>query len=68
MLAAYDENWTEALAAFKTAVGKNELPEIEYLIGCCYFQLQMPEKAQPFLLSAVGKDADFADAWFIPAW
>ena len=59
MLAAYDENWTEALAAFKTAVGKNESPEIEYLIGCCYFQLQMPEKAQPFLLSAVGKDAEF---------
>ena len=65
MLAAFEENWTEALAAFKTSLGKNESPEIEYLIGCCYFQLQMPEKAQPFLLSAVGKDADFADAWFM---
>ncbi|MGI9056351.1 MAG: tetratricopeptide repeat protein [Pyrinomonadaceae bacterium] len=65
MLAAFEENWTEALAAFKTSVGKNELPEIEYLIGCCYFQMQMPEKAQPFLLSAIGKDSDFADAWFM---
>lgn len=65
MLAAFKENWTEALAAFKTSVGKNESPEIEYLIGCCYFQMEMPEKAQPFLLSAVGKDDSFADAWFM---
>lgn len=65
MLAAFEGNWNEALAAFKTALGNEDLPEIEYLIACCYFQMQMPEKSQPFLLSATEKDADFADAWFL---
>jgi tetratricopeptide (TPR) repeat protein len=64
-LAAFEENWNEALAAFKTSLGNTESPEIEYLIACCYFQLQMPEKAQPFLRSATEKDEDFADAWFM---
>ena len=65
MLAAFEENWSEALAAFKTSLGNGESAEIEYLIACCYFQLQMPEKSQPFLKSAIKKDEDFADAWFI---
>lgn len=65
MLAAYEENWMEALAAFKTSAGKTESSEIEYVIACCYFQLQMPEKSRPFLKSATDKDSDFADAWFM---
>ncbi|MEO6588197.1 MAG: tetratricopeptide repeat protein, partial [Pyrinomonadaceae bacterium] len=65
MLAAFEENWNEAMAAFKTSLGNNDLPEIEYLIACCYFQMQMPDKAQPFLLSATEIDTDFADAWFL---
>jgi tetratricopeptide (TPR) repeat protein len=65
MLAAFEENWNEALAAFKTALGSGGAPELQYLIGCCYFQLQMPDKARPFLRAATEADADFADAWFI---
>lgn len=65
ILAAFEENWNEAIAALKTASQTDESPELEYLIACCYFQLKMPEKAHPFLLSAIKKDDDFADAWFM---
>ncbi|MEO6589100.1 MAG: hypothetical protein ABIP06_07210, partial [Pyrinomonadaceae bacterium] len=65
MLAAFEENWNEAMTAFKTSLGNNDLPEIKYLIACCYFQMQMPDKAQPFLLSATEIDDGFADAWFL---
>lgn len=65
MLAAFEENWNEALAALKTSLGKSQIAELEYLIACCYFQMQMPEKARPFLQSATEKDSDFADAWFM---
>lgn len=65
ILAAFEENWDEAIAAFKTASQTDESPELEYLIACCYFQLKMPEKAHPFLLSAIRKDGNFADAWFM---
>lgn len=65
ILAAFEENWDEAIAAFKTALQTNESSELEYLIACCYFQLEMLEKAQPFLLSAIRKDDAFADAWFM---
>lgn len=65
ILAAFEENWNEAVAAFKTALKTDESPELEYLIACCYFRMKTPAKAQPFLLSATKKDSDFADAWFM---
>lgn len=67
ILAAFEENWDEAIAAFKTALKTDESAELEYLIACCYLQIKLPEKAQAFLLSAIKKDANFADAWFMSA-
>lgn len=65
ILAALEENWEEAIAAFKTALKTDESPELEYLIACCYFQIKSPKKARTFLISATKKDANFADAWFM---
>lgn len=65
ILAAFEENWDEAVAAFKTALKTADSPELEYLIACCYLQIKSPEKAQKFLFSATKKDANFADAWFM---
>ena len=65
MLAAFDENWTESLAAFKLALGKSEIAEIHYLIGCVYFQLQDYKSALEHLQKATFSDIKYADAWFM---
>lgn len=65
MLAAFDGNWLEALAAFKTALENADLPELNYLTGCVYFQLNTLEKARQYLQKAVEADPKFADAWFM---
>lgn len=65
MLAAFEDNWTEAIAAFKEATGKNEFAEAHYLIGCAYFQLKSESAALRHLQKAVSIDAGFSDAWFM---
>lgn len=65
IVAAFENNWNEAIAAFKTALKTNASAELEYLIACCYSQFKSPENAQKFLISAAKKDSDFADAWFL---
>lgn len=65
ILAALEENWEEAIAAFRTALKTDESPELEYLIACCYLQIKSSKKAQTFLISATKKDTNFADAWFM---
>lgn len=65
MLAAAEENWLESLAAFKIILDKADSPELNYLIGCAYFQLNNFDKARNYLQKAVGKDEKFADAWFM---
>jgi tetratricopeptide (TPR) repeat protein len=65
MLAAFEGNWTESLAAFKEALSAEENSEILYLIGCVYFQLQQYENALQHLQKAVTADIKFADAWFM---
>ncbi len=65
MLAAYEENWTESLAAFKQALGNDEIPEIHYLIGCVYFHLQNHKSALQHLQKATFSDIKYADAWFM---
>lgn len=64
MLAAREENWLEAIAAFKEADGKNETAELQYLIGCAYFALKRYSSALRHLQNAVVLDAGFSDAWF----
>ncbi|MCD9187484.1 MAG: tetratricopeptide repeat protein [Pyrinomonadaceae bacterium] len=65
MLAAQEKNWTESIAAFKEADRKNELPELQYLIGCAYFQLKNYQSALSFLKNAVEIDENYPDAWFM---
>lgn len=64
MLAAREENWSEAVAALKEADGKNETAELQYLIGCAYFALKRYPAALRHLQNAVVLDAGFSDAWF----
>ncbi len=65
MLAAYESNWTESLAAFKQSSQNLETAEIQYLIGAVYFQLEKYETALKHLQTAISLDIKFADAWFM---
>lgn len=65
MLAAFEMNWTESLAAFKQAADKFQSPEIFYLIGCVYFQIGKLKNALEFFQKAISADIKFADAWFM---
>ncbi|CAN5501762.1 hypothetical protein BH18ACI1_BH18ACI1_04740 [soil metagenome] len=65
MLATFEENWTESLAAFKQSLGNEEIPEIYYLIACACFQLQNHKSALQYLQKAIFLDVKYADAWFM---
>ncbi len=65
MMAAFEENWTEALAAFKQSLGNADLPELNYLIGCVYFQLERFDAALQFFQNSAVLDSNFSDAWFM---
>lgn len=65
MLAAYENNWKEALIALNQVLRKSETPEILYLVGCIYFQLQEYSKSLEYLSSATLHDKKFADGWFM---
>ena len=63
MLAAFEENWTESLAAFKQCLQNSKTPEIYYLTGCIHFQLKDYKNALHYLQKAISFDVRFADAW-----
>ena len=65
MLAAWEENWLETLAAFKTVLEKADSPILNYLTGCVYFQLGTFDKARKYFQKAIEKDEKFADAWYM---
>lgn len=65
MLAAFEENWMESIAAFKQALENEETAEIHYLIGCALFQLKRRKTALHHLQKAVSLDIKYADAWFM---
>ena len=65
MLAAFETNWTESLAAFKQAANNFTSPEIFYLIGCVYFELGRYKNALEYLQKAISADIKYADAWFM---
>lgn len=65
MLAAFEENWTESIAAFKLALGKEEIPELQYLIGCAYFQTKDEVLALRHLQKAISLDRKYSDSWFM---
>lgn len=65
MLAAFEENWTESLAAFNRCLQNDKTPEIYYLVGCALFQLGRYDASLLNLQKAVSLDAEFADALFM---
>lgn len=65
MLAAFEENWVESAAAFKLCLQNNDSPEINYLLGCAYFQSGNYKNALIYLKKANLLDAKFADSWFM---
>ncbi len=64
-LAAFEENWTESLAAFKESLNAQETPELYYLTGCVLLQLKREKPALEFFDKAVLQDIGFSDAWFM---
>ncbi len=65
--AAFEENWTESVAAFKLALENAEIPELHYLIGCAYFHLKEDVLALRHLQHAISLDRTYSDAWFMQA-
>ena len=65
MLAAYEANWTESLAAFKQSLEETQSAEVFYLIGCVYFELGRHKNALESLQKAISADIKYADAWFM---
>jgi tetratricopeptide (TPR) repeat protein len=67
ILAAFEENYTESAAAFKVAAERTARAELQYLIGCAFFQLNNHEAALRHFQMAVAADRNFADAWYMQA-
>ncbi len=65
IMAAFEENWMESLAAFKQAAGGGDVTELNYLIGCVYFQLKRFDSALKFFEKAVSVDSKYSDALFM---
>ncbi len=66
MLAAFEENWTEALAAFKQAAAEKSIAvEIDFLIGSVYFELERYDAALQCFQKSVAADFKFSDAWLM---
>lgn len=63
--AAYSGNWTECVAAFKQATSMGTHAELEYLIGCAYFQLGRLKMALRHFEMVRKCDREFADARFM---
>lgn len=65
MIAALENKWAEALAAFKETSAAKNLPATNYLLACAYFQLGRNKMASRHLQKAVEEDSNFADAWYM---
>ena len=66
MLSASEANWTESLAAFRQALTNSpQSAELNYLVGCVYFQLERPDAALQFFRKAARADRNFSDARFM---
>lgn len=67
MLAAYEGNYPESLAALKLAAERSESAELSYFAGCVCYELGELPSALRHLQKAVSLDRNFADAWFMQA-
>ena len=67
ILAAFEGNLTESLAAFKLATGKAKIAELEYLTGAAHFEQKDFPAALRHFQTAVSIDPQYADALFMQA-
>jgi Tfp pilus assembly protein PilF len=67
ILAAFEENWTESVAAFKLASEREEIPELDYLTGAAYFGQKDEISASRHFHRANSLDRKYSDAWFMQA-
>jgi len=65
MLAAFEENWREALIAFKQAISESESAELFYLAGSAEFELGENQKALTSFEKVIASDPNFADASYM---
>lgn len=65
MMSVLKSEWANALTYFKSASAVKESAEINYLIGCVYFQLNRYKLAVRFLRNALEASPGFADAWYM---
>lgn len=65
MLAAFEANWTQSIAAFKEVLKIIEAPEIHYLIGCGYCESDNYRLALRHFQKATVTEPQFADALFM---
>lgn len=67
ILAAFEENLAQSLAAFKLASENAEIAEIEYLTGAAHFEQQNYAAALRHFQTAVTLDPQYTDALFMQA-
>lgn len=63
--AAYSGNWSECVAAFKQATSMGTHAELEYLIGCAYFQIGRLKMALRHFEMVHKCNRGYADARFM---
>ncbi len=67
MLAAAEGDWPESVESFARAAAKRDAPEIQYLLGCAFFEMRDDARALRHLQTTVLLDEKYTDAWFMQA-
>lgn len=67
ILAASEEKMSESIAAFKIAAQQTNFAELEYLLGCSFFEQKELVSALSHFQKAVAIDGKYTDAWFMQA-
>ncbi len=65
LVSVLSSDWTAAAAAFKRCLAITKTPEIEYLIGCCYFEIGRFAMTVRHLSRSTMLDPDYADGWYM---
>lgn len=65
MMAASEANWAEAVATFRQVQNSESTAEIQFLLGCAYFQLKRDKIAARYMQKAVELDPKYSDAFFM---
>jgi Tfp pilus assembly protein PilF len=67
MLAAFEGNWSESVTALKLAAAQADSAELQYLLGCAYFQQQDFTSSLRHFQNTTAADRNYSDAWFMQA-